>query len=253
MSLLRNKSFWVGASALGALGLWFLLTTVDEQDGDFGDDRAAQKKRVPEQEQGDVAAQEQEKVIVPLDVSALETGESVEEAPMIEPSVETVDDESWNPGGENEPTVEDVQHWTWLKDDLNRLIDGTRPKARKRLDAEEFEKEYLTASLEYLKLDEEERERFETAVQAALTAIDDAREKMQEARAATQYDEESPDSIQVWKDTQADFLARQKEVANGIVGSIPVRRRTTLMREQALAWIVRCDFGIQHANRDPRR
>ena len=171
----------------------------------------------------------------------------------VEASGEGGDDEAWNPGGENEPTVEDVQHWDWLEVDLDRLIDEARPRARKRLDAGEFTKEYFKVSLEYLKLDEDDRKRFETAVQAGLTAIDDARKKMEDVRAATRYDEAQPDSIQVWKDTQAEFLARQKTAANSLVESLPARPRTTLMREQALTWLVRYDFGIRHANRAPGR
>jgi hypothetical protein len=47
----------------------------------------------------------------------------------VEASGEGGDDEAWNPGGENEPTVEDVQHWDWLEVDLDRLIDEARPIA----------------------------------------------------------------------------------------------------------------------------
>lgn len=169
----------------------------------------------------------------------------------VEASGEGGDDEAWNPGGENEPTVEDVQHWDWLEVDLDRLIDEARPRARKRLDAGEFTKEYFKVSLEYLKLDEDDRKRFETAVQAGLTAIDDARKKMDDVRASTKYDEAKPDSTQVWQDTQAEFLARQKKAANGLVQSLPARRRTTLMREQAL--YMACSLRLRDPTRKPCR
>ncbi len=233
MPILINKKSWLGVGALAALALWFWLTP--------GADHS-ESTRVNE--------------AAPDAAGALRHAESAEstvtEIASTEAPNERGSDPAWNPGGPSEPTVEDVQQWGWLVDDLDRLIDETRPKARRRLDAGDFARKYLRASLEYLKLDEEEGVRFETAVREGLKAIEEAREEMHNVRAATAYEEAQPRSIQVWKDSQGEFLRRQKEAAHRIVASLPVRPRTTLMREQALRWILRCDFGIRHASRPPR-
>lgn len=163
------------------------------------------------------------------------------------------DDDAWNPGGENEPNADDAQQWHWLQQDLDRMIDSTRPKARKRLDAEGFRDQYLEATVKYLELDSDERTKFEEAASGALTAIGDARSAMQTAQEDTPYDEDDPDSIEAWKDAQATFKDQQSEAAEQLLAAVPVRARSTLLREEALRWVVRYDFGMQHAGRAASR
>ncbi len=163
------------------------------------------------------------------------------------------DDDSWNPGGEHEPNADDAQQWHWLQQDLDRMIDNTRPKARKRLAPEAFRDEYLAATVKYLQLEDDERTKFEAAAAGALTSIDEARTAMQTAQEDTPYDEDDPDSIEAWKDAQATFKDQQNEAAEQLLAAIPERGRTTLLREEALRWVVRYDFGMQHAGRAASR
>lgn len=156
---------------------------------------------------------------------------------------------AWNPGGENEPDADDSQQWYWLQQDLDRMIDDTRPKARKRLGADEFRDGYLESSAKYLELSTDERTKFDAAARLAVESIEDARATMQTAQADTPYDEDDPDSIEQWKDAQATFSDQQAEAAAAFADSLPVRSRTTLMREEALRWVVRLDFGLKHAGR----
>ncbi len=251
MSTRFKRGLWISAVALGVLLLGYVLLSGD--DGDKPKNRlAANSSNVASQGPGGVAAEEIRK---PSDDPAQPKEEPAE--PPVE-EFESVfgeigDDIPWNAGGENEPTVEDVQQWTWLRDDLNRLIDNTRPKSRRRVEPEEFKKRYMTASLEYLQLDREELDQFETAVKSSLKTIVEARAIMQTDQSKIRYDEEDTNSITAWRKTQKTFLEQQEKAAEAIVASLPERRRTTLMREQALRWIVRYDFGIQHASRAPSR
>ncbi len=159
------------------------------------------------------------------------------------------DEDAWNPGGEHEPTADDSQKWHWLQQDLDRMIDDTRPKARKRMTAEEFRAGYLKSSAEYLELTADERTKFDAAANRAVESIEDARAAMQTAQADTPYDEDKPESIEAWKNAQATFKEQQANAAKAFSASLPVRSRTTLMREESLRWVVRLDFGLKHAGR----
>lgn len=251
MSTVRKTQIWVGIVALVAVALWYGLGSDTNEAGNL-EDNSENPTVVAAQEQVPVTPEEQtassQEEAVPAETEPLEEDDLSAAVPDTDAEAE-----EWNPGGDNEPTVEDVQQWTWLIGDLDRMIDDARPKSRRRLAPEEVGEKYLSTTLEYLRLEEEEQEKFEAAVQVALKTIGEARERMTKTRDATKYDEDAPETIKVWKDSQARFLAEQKEAAEGIVESLPVRPRTTLMREQALRWVLRYDFGMLHARRPASR
>ncbi len=234
MSVRSKRRLWLGLGTVAALGLvWWLI---------------------PAQTSGRVAAGE------PEAGAAAAGGGGVSAKGLLgggqagrSGSPEAAEDGAWNPGGDEEPTSDDAQHWEWLEQDLELLIDQTRPKARKRLEAGEFEKRYLKASIEHLRLAPDEQVAFEKAAHKGLAAIDEARTQMQDAQQDSPYDENDGESVRAWRDIQQAFDDQQREAAAELAGALPRRRRTTMMRENTARWLIRLDFGIQHANRAPSR
>ena len=148
-----------------------------------------------------------------------------------------------------EPGVLDVQAWDWLQQDLERIIDQTRAKARQRLSPEAFKAKFLGATVEFLALDDESTHAFESAVYQALEEIDGAREHMLRQQAQTTPDLDEAVAIGRRRAAWEDFGAAQRHAARHPLAVLHERPRHQLLREDMLKWLLRLDYGSRAAAR----
>ena len=231
MAVMTNKHIWMasGVAVAAGVALWFMQ----------GDSQSPKTKPA--------------EVEAPADVDEDEA--LAEAGGMGRAGVKDSEVKPWYPNAAKyEPSVDDVQRWDWLKQDLDLLVDEARPKSLRRVSPDEFKDRYIEASLEYLELDDKETAAFRQAVEDGLEGIDEARSEMEQVKESADYDDNDASSIAVWRDAQRTFQDQQQEVAEKFVGTLPERSRTTLMRENGKRWLVQLDFGIRHAQRrGPKR
>ena len=148
-----------------------------------------------------------------------------------------------------EPGVLDVQAWDWLQQDLERIVDQTRAKARQRLSPEAFKAKFLGATVEFLELDDEATHAFESAVYEALEEIDSARAHMLRQQAHTEPGLDEAVAMGRRRAAWKDFTEAQRHAERHPLAVLDKRPRHQLLREEILKWLLRLDYGSRAAAR----
>ncbi len=148
-----------------------------------------------------------------------------------------------------EPGVLDVQAWDWLQQDLERIVDQTRAKARQRLSSEVLKAKFLGATVEFLELDDEATDAFESAVYKALEEIDSARERMRRQQAHTEPGLDAAVAMGRRRAAWKDFGGAQRHAKRHPLAVLDERPRHQLLREDILKWLLRLDYGSRAAAR----
>ncbi len=148
-----------------------------------------------------------------------------------------------------EPGVLDVQAWDWLQQDLERIVDQTRAKARQRLSPEAFKAKFLGATVEFLEFDDEATHAFESAVYKALEEIDGAREHVLRQPAQTEPGLDETVAMGRRRAAWKDFGEAQRHTKRHPLAVLDERPRHELLREDLLKWLLRLDYGSRAAAR----
>ena len=148
-----------------------------------------------------------------------------------------------------EPGVLDVQAWDWLQQDLERIVDQTRARARQRLSPEAFMAKFRGATVEFLELDDEATQAFESAVYEALEEIGSARAHMLRRQPQTEPDLDEAVAMGRNRAAWKDFGEAQRRAQRHPLAVLDERPRHQLLREDILKWLLRLDYGNRAAAR----
>ncbi len=146
-----------------------------------------------------------------------------------------------------EPGVLDVQAWDWLQQDLDRMLDQTREKARNRLSPEAFKSKFIGATAEFLEIDAEATSTFEAAVTKALTEIDVARTDMLRRKSRTESEPDETAAMLASRAGWAEYGQAQRRAVRHPLAVLQARPRHELLRETMLKWLLRLDYGMSAA------
>jgi len=146
-----------------------------------------------------------------------------------------------------EPGVLDVQAWDWLQQDLDRMLDQTREKARNRLSPEAFKAKFIGATAEFLDIDAEATSTFEAAVNKAITEIDQARTDMLRQKPRTEPDPDEKAAMLASRAGWAEYGQAQHRAVRHPLAVLQARPRHELLRETMLKWLLRLDYGMSAA------
>ena len=143
-----------------------------------------------------------------------------------------------------EPGVLDVQAWDWLQQDLVRMLDQTPANAAERLSPEAFEAKFLGATVEFLEIDAEEAEIFQTAVDQALGEIEGAREEMLRRKPELEPGLDEAVAMNASQAGWEEYARAQRDAVRHPLAVLQERPRHQLLREDMLKWLLRLAYGM---------
>jgi ABC-type nitrate/sulfonate/bicarbonate transport system substrate-binding protein len=140
--------------------------------------------------------------------------------------------------------VLDVQAWDWLQQDLKRMLDQTREKARNRLSPEAFKAKFIGATAEFLEIDAEATSTFEAAVNKAITEIDQARTDMLRQKTNSESEPDETAAMLASRAGWAEYGQAQRRAVRHPLAVLQARPRHELLRETMLKWLLRLNYGM---------
>jgi hypothetical protein len=144
-----------------------------------------------------------------------------------------------------EPGVLDVQAWDWLQQDLARMLRETETHTSIPRSPKAFEAKFLGATVEFLEIDAEETEAFQTAVNKALNEIGGARTDILRRTAAVAPDFDETDAMLNSRAGWEEYGKAQRHALRHPLAVLQERPRHQLLREEMLKWLLNLHYGTR--------